>query len=214
MASTELMMPSNHLILCHPLLLPLIFPNIRVFSNESALHIRWPELEFQWGYKVCNSNAKKHLSEVVADWGFFLGKWEKVSNYMKRSVWEYIFLRWCFSDVSVHMNRLIILMQNVDSDSLGLGWGPSFFISNNSPRKGWFFWFGKHILFLVHCTLSLWKPFKARFAGYIGDPDLIPGRKIHWRMDRLPTPVFLGFPGGSDGKESSCNVGDLGLVPG
>ena len=47
-----------------------------------------------------------------------------------------------------------------------------------------------------------------------GDPDLIPGRKIHWRMDRLPTPVFLGFPGGSDGKESSCNVGDLGLVPG
>ena len=39
----ELVMPSNHLILCHPLLLLLsIFPNIRVFSNESALHIRWP----------------------------------------------------------------------------------------------------------------------------------------------------------------------------
>ena len=37
-------MPSNHLILCHPLLLlPSIFPNIRVFSNESALHIRWPK---------------------------------------------------------------------------------------------------------------------------------------------------------------------------
>ena len=35
-------------------------------------------------------------------------------------------------------------------------------------------------------------------------------RKIPWRRDRLPTPVFLGFTGGSDGKESSCNVGDLG----
>ena len=41
-------MPSIHLILCHPcLLLPSIFPSIRVFSNESALHIRWPKLEFQ-----------------------------------------------------------------------------------------------------------------------------------------------------------------------
>ena len=37
--------------------------------------------------------------------------------------------------------------------------------------------------------------------------------KISWRRDRLPTPVFLGFPGGSEGKESACNVGDLGLIP-
>ena len=40
--SIELVMPSKHLILCHPLLLPSIFPSISVFSNESALHIRWP----------------------------------------------------------------------------------------------------------------------------------------------------------------------------
>ena len=39
-------------------------------------------------------------------------------------------------------------------------------------------------------------------------------RKIHWRRDRLPTPVFLGFHGGSAGKESACNVGDLGSIPG
>ena len=38
--------------------------------------------------------------------------------------------------------------------------------------------------------------------------------KFPWRRDRLPTPVFLGFPGGSDGKDSACNVGDLGLIPG
>ena len=39
-------------------------------------------------------------------------------------------------------------------------------------------------------------------------------RKISWRRDRLPIPVFRGFPGGSDGKESACNVGDLGSIPG
>ena len=39
-------------------------------------------------------------------------------------------------------------------------------------------------------------------------------RKIHWRRDRLPTPAFLGFPCGSVGKESTCNVGDLGSIPG
>ena len=45
--SIESVMPSNHLILCHPLLLlPSIFPSIRVFSNESVLHIRWPRWTF------------------------------------------------------------------------------------------------------------------------------------------------------------------------
>ena len=39
-------------------------------------------------------------------------------------------------------------------------------------------------------------------------------RKICWRRDRLPTPVSLGFPGGSAGKESACNAGDLGSMPG
>jgi len=38
--------------------------------------------------------------------------------------------------------------------------------------------------------------------------------KIPWRRDRLSTPVFMGFSGGSDGKESTCNVGDLGLISG
>ena len=39
-------------------------------------------------------------------------------------------------------------------------------------------------------------------------------RKFPWKRDRLPTPAFLGFPGGSDGKESTCNAADLGLIPG
>ena len=49
-----------------------------------------------------------------------------------------------------------------------------------------------------------------------GDPSLIPGsgRSSGEGRDRLPTPVFLGFPGGSADRESACNVGDLGLIPG
>ena len=53
--STELVMTSNHLILCHPLLLlPTIFPSIRVLFNESALHIRWPNY---WGFSFSTSPA-------------------------------------------------------------------------------------------------------------------------------------------------------------
>ena len=51
--STESVMPSNHLILCCPLLLPSIFPSIRVLSNESALCIRWPK---NWSFSVSPSN--------------------------------------------------------------------------------------------------------------------------------------------------------------
>ena len=56
--SIELVMPSNHLILCHPLLLlPPIFPSIRVFSNESALRIRWPKY---WSFKFNISPSIEH----------------------------------------------------------------------------------------------------------------------------------------------------------
>ena len=49
----------------------------------------------------------------------------------------------------------------------------------------------------------------------LGDHGLIPGlERFPWRRDRLPTPVFLGFPCGSAGKESAFNAGDLGLIPG
>ena len=51
--STESMMPSNHLILCHPLLLPSIFPSIRVFSNELVLCIRWPKY---WNFSIRSSD--------------------------------------------------------------------------------------------------------------------------------------------------------------
>ena len=56
--SIESVVPSNHLILCHPfLLLPSIFPSIRVFSNESALHIRWPK---HWSFSFYISPSNEH----------------------------------------------------------------------------------------------------------------------------------------------------------
>ena len=56
--SIEWVMPSNHLILCHPLLLlPSVFPSIRVFSNESVLHIRWPKY---WSFSFIISPSNEY----------------------------------------------------------------------------------------------------------------------------------------------------------
>ena len=61
-------MPSNHLILCHSLLLlPSIFPNIRVFANESALHIRWPKY-WSFSFNISPSNEYSGLISFRMDW--------------------------------------------------------------------------------------------------------------------------------------------------
>ena len=65
--STESVMPSNHLILCCPLLhLPSIFPNIRVFSNESVLHIRWPKY-WSFSFNITPSNEYPGLISFRMD---------------------------------------------------------------------------------------------------------------------------------------------------
>ena len=63
----ESVMPSNHLILCHPLLPPSIFPSIRVFSNESALRIRWPKY-WNFGFSLNPSNEYSGLISFRTDW--------------------------------------------------------------------------------------------------------------------------------------------------
>ena len=64
--SVALMMPSNHLILCHPLLLmPSIFPSIRVFSNELVLHIRWPKY---WSFSFSISLSNEFRTDFLSDW--------------------------------------------------------------------------------------------------------------------------------------------------
>ena len=64
----ESVMPSTHLILCHPLLLPLsIFPSITVFSNESVLHIRWPKY-WSFSFSISPSNEYSGLISFRIDW--------------------------------------------------------------------------------------------------------------------------------------------------
>ena len=66
--SIALVMPSNHLILCHPLLLlPSIFPSIRVFSNELVLHIRWPK-DWSFSFSINPSNEYSGLISFRMDW--------------------------------------------------------------------------------------------------------------------------------------------------
>ena len=65
--SVKSVMPSNHLILCHPLLLPSVFPSIRVFSNESALCIRWPNY-WRFSFNISPSNEHPGLISFRMDW--------------------------------------------------------------------------------------------------------------------------------------------------
>ena len=65
LTSIESVVPSKHLILCHSLLSPSIFPSIRVFSNESALRIRWPKY---WSFSISPSNKYSELISFRMDW--------------------------------------------------------------------------------------------------------------------------------------------------
>ena len=74
-------MPSSHLILCHPLdLLPSLFPSIRVFSNESALHIRWPKY---WSFNISLSNENPGLISCRMDWLDFLEVQETLKSFLQ-----------------------------------------------------------------------------------------------------------------------------------
>ena len=81
--STESVMPSNHLILCHPLLLlPSIFPGIKVFSNESALCIRWPKY-WSFSYSISPSSAYSGLTSFRIDWFDLLAIQETLKSLLK-----------------------------------------------------------------------------------------------------------------------------------
>ena len=127
--SIELMMPSNHLILCHPLLLlPSIFPSIRVFSNESVLCIRWPAY---WSFSFSTSPSSEYS-------GLISFRIDRLDLPAVQGTFK--------SLLQYHSSKASIL---------------------------------QHLAFFVSPTLT-----------------------------------SIGFPGGSDGKVSACNVGDLGSVYG
>ena len=81
--SIELVMPSNHLILCHPLLLPpSLFPSIRVFSSESVLRIRWPTY---WSFSFSPSNEYSGLMSFRIDWFDLLAVQRTLKSLQHRS---------------------------------------------------------------------------------------------------------------------------------
>ena len=78
--STDSVMPSNHLILCQPLLLPSIFSSIRVFSSESALCIRWPKY---WSFSISPSNEYSGLIYFKIDWFDLLAFQETLKSLLQ-----------------------------------------------------------------------------------------------------------------------------------
>ena len=82
--SIESVMPSNHLILCHPLLLqPSIFPRIRVFSNESVLCIRWPK-DWSFSFSISTSNEYSALISLGIDWLDLLAVQRTLKKFLQR----------------------------------------------------------------------------------------------------------------------------------
>ena len=81
--SIESVMPSNHLTLCHPLrLLPSTFPSIRVFSNESVIHIRWPKY-WSFSFSISTSNEYSGLISFRMDWVDLLGVQRTLQSFLQ-----------------------------------------------------------------------------------------------------------------------------------
>ena len=87
----ESMMPSNHLILCHPLLLlPSVFPSIRVFFNESDLYIRWPKY-WSFSFSISSSSEYSGLISFMTDWFDFLAVQGTLMIFSSTTIWRHHF---------------------------------------------------------------------------------------------------------------------------
>ena len=96
-------MPSNHLILCHPLLPPSIFPSIGVFSNESVLHIRWPK-DWSFSFSISPSNEYSELISFRMDWLNLLA----IQGILKSLLQHH--LNWC-SKASILRHSAFFIVQ-------------------------------------------------------------------------------------------------------
>ena len=99
--SIKSVMPSNHLILCRFLLLPSIFPSIRVIFNELDVHIRWPEY-WRFGFSISPFNEYSGLTSYMIDWFDLLAVQETLKSFLHHHSSKASFL-WC-SDFS-HIRR-------------------------------------------------------------------------------------------------------------
>ena len=100
----ELMMPSDHLILCHPLLLPSIFPSIRVFSNESVHCIRWPKY-WSFSFSISPFNEYSGLTFFRIDWFDTLGVQGTLKSLLKHHSSKASIL-WCSAFFVLQLSHL------------------------------------------------------------------------------------------------------------
>ena len=101
--STESVMPSNRLNLCCPLLLPSVFPSIRVFSNESAVHIRWPKY-WSFSFSISPSSEYSGLISFRIDWFDLLA----VQGTLKRLLQHHslkVSVLWCSAFIMVQLSH-------------------------------------------------------------------------------------------------------------
>ena len=104
--SIELVMPSNHLILCHPLpLLPSIFPSIRVFSSESALHIRWPKY-WSFSFSISLSSEYSGLISFQVDWFDLLALKGTLKSLLQKHHSSKASVLWCSASFIGQLSHL------------------------------------------------------------------------------------------------------------
>ena len=98
----ELMMPPNHLFLCHPhLLLPSVFPSSRVFSNESPLQVRWPKY---WNFSISPSNENSGLISFRMDWLDLYAVQETLKSLLQLHNLKALIL-WCWAFFIVQLSH-------------------------------------------------------------------------------------------------------------
>ena len=113
--SIESVMPSNHLVLCCPLLLlPSIFPRIRVFSNESVLHIRWPTY-WSFSFSISLSNKYSGLVSFRIDWFDLIAVQETLKSLLQHHsskasiLWHSVFFKVQLSHIYTTTGKTIAL---------------------------------------------------------------------------------------------------------
>ena len=211
----EPMMPSNHLVLCCPLLLlPSVFPSIKVFSNESSLCIKWPKYS-SFSLIISPSNEHSVLIPFRFDW-FDLLEFQGTpkslfqhhsskTSILRFSAFFMVQLSHSYMTtgktialtIRTFVGKVIFLLFNT----------PSWFVNSFSSKEQASFnglrlklepfpWLEKHFILA-----------KGRL--------MCQARHLEWQVTHFVCVLRkMGFSGGSSGKESACNVGYLGLIPG
>ena len=101
--SIRKVMPYNYLTLCHPLVLPSIFPSIRVLSNESVLHIRWPKY-WSFSFTINPSNQYSGLISFRVDWLDTLAVQGTLKSLLQHHSWK-VSILWCSSLLIVQLSH-------------------------------------------------------------------------------------------------------------